>query len=97
MDSKADIERNLEIISAEDSAVSFILKINANGDSWTVIFVAYNSNSVEKIFRLPADGTWRQTVNGVKAGVDTLAEISGNSVSLPPFSMAVLHNEGTGC
>ncbi|MDR0495217.1 MAG: type I pullulanase [Treponema sp.] len=88
---REDIEKTLEILTAENMRVSFILKDHASGDTWRVIFVAYNGDKSPKELTLPADApVWRQVVNARQAGVETLAEISG-SVTLPPLSMAVLH------
>jgi pullulanase/glycogen debranching enzyme len=90
MSAAADIGEKLEILSAENHGVSFVLKENANGDSWRTIFVAYNGDQKAKTFSLPAAvPVWRQTVDSRRAGVETLAEVSG-AVTLPPFSMAVL-------
>ncbi|MDR2701598.1 MAG: type I pullulanase [Spirochaetaceae bacterium] len=86
---KADIERTVEIITAEDRGVSFTIK--HPDDSWPTIFVAYNGSPSPKTFSLP--GTvplWRQVVDSRRAGTESLAEFSG-SIALPPLSMAVLH------
>ena len=89
---KEDIERTLLILSAQDLGVSFILKENAAGDIWRTIFVAYNGGSQPKTFNLPAAApVWYQVADSRRAGTETLAEISG-AVTLPPLSMAVLHD-----
>jgi pullulanase len=88
---KAAIDQSLEITGAENLGVSFLLKGNANGDSWRTIFVAYNGSAAPKIFALPAAvPVWRQVVDAQRAGIETLGEVSG-TVTLPPLSMAVLH------
>jgi pullulanase len=88
---RADIEKTLEILTAEDLGVSFILKENAAGDIWRTIFVAYNGSPYAKKFTLPASvQVWKQTVDSRRAGTETLAEFSGEII-LPPFSMTVLH------
>jgi pullulanase/glycogen debranching enzyme len=88
---KAAIDQSLETLNAEDLGVSFVLKANANSDSWRTIFVAYNAGSDPKTFALPAAiPVWRQVVDAKWAGLETLAEVSG-AVTLPPLSMAVLH------
>jgi pullulanase len=92
MNTKEDIEKNLEVISAEDLGVSFALKGTASGDSWRNIFVAYNGSNTPKEFPLPVStSAWRQVVDNRRAGVKTLAEFTG-SVTLPPVSMTVLHD-----
>jgi pullulanase len=93
MNKREDIENSLEIISSQDSGVSFVLKGTAAGDSWRSIFVAYNGSKSPKEFALPdSSGSWKQVVDSRRAGVRTLAEFSG-SVTLPSFSMTVLFKE----
>ena len=87
MDSKEDMER-IEVLSAQNRLVAFTIAGNANGDSWSAIFAAYNGSDQAQSVSLPA-GTWLQVVNERKAGVAALSEASG-SVTLPPLSMAVL-------
>jgi len=87
-----DIKRTLKITRAENMGVSFVLNGNAGGDSWRTIFVAYNAGRSPQTFALPAGvSPWFQVVDARRAGVETLAEISGETVSIPPVSMAVLH------
>jgi pullulanase len=90
MDSKADMDK-INILSSQDRLVAFTIGGNANGDSWSNIFVAYNGNDSDRTLSLPHDGIWYQVVNDKKAGVETLAQLRGN-VTLPPFSAAVLHD-----
>jgi pullulanase len=90
MDLKQDIEAATEILSAEGQLVAFMLKGNANGDSWRTILVAYNGAAAPQTLELPrAVPLWRQVVNDRKAGTETLADIQG-SLTIPPLSMAVL-------
>jgi len=87
----SDIEKTLEILHARDMGVSFILKENAAGDPWRTIFVAYNGGPCPKEFTLPASvPVWQQVVDSRRAGTEPLAEFSG-VITLPPFSMTVLH------
>jgi type I pullulanase len=87
---RIDIERTLEILSAADMGVSFILKDNAAGDPWRMIFVAYNGGPCPKKFTLPSSvPVWKQVVDARRAGTETLAEFSGE-ITLPSFSMTVL-------
>jgi len=84
---KEDIENSIEIITAENMGVSFIIK---DISSAAAVFVAYNGGFESKTFALPpVPQVWFQVVNARRAGTQTLAEVSG-SVTLPPLSMAVL-------
>jgi len=88
----ADIEATLEILEQNDLGVSFVLKGNAGGDSWRTIFVAYNGGGQQRAFSLPQTAAvWYQVVDSRRAGTQAIAERSG-SISLPEFSMAVLHD-----
>jgi pullulanase len=92
MSAKADMEQKIEIIDEKDNLVSFVIKQNANGDSWRTIFVAYNGSIEPKTVPLPKTASvWQQVVNGQRAGVETIAEISGGSITLPALTMTVLH------
>jgi pullulanase len=89
---RSDIDKTLEILSARDMGVSFILKENASDDPWRTIFVAYNGGPRPKEFTLPASvPVWRQVVDSRHAGTEPLAEFSG-VITLSSFSMTVLHD-----
>ncbi|MDR1099278.1 MAG: type I pullulanase [Treponema sp.] len=93
MDSKSDIEEKITIISAADNVVAFSIGPHAGGDSWETIFVAYNGSGLPKTLELPKTAPrWYQTISPQKAGVETLAEITGGRISLSPLTMTVLHN-----
>ncbi|MCL2761639.1 MAG: type I pullulanase [Treponema sp.] len=90
--SRADIERTMKMLSAQDMGVSFILTDagTASAASWRTIFVAYNGSLSPHTFTLPASvPVWQQVVDARRAGTETLAKVSG-SITLPPLSMAVL-------
>jgi pullulanase len=88
----SDIDKTLEILRARDMGVSFILKDNAAGDPWRTIFVAYNGGPHPNEFTLPASvPVWMQVVDSRHAGTEPMAEFSG-VITLPPFSMTVLHD-----
>ncbi|MCL2043534.1 MAG: type I pullulanase [Treponema sp.] len=89
---RADIEKSLEILCAEDMGVSFTLSGGNCGDSWRTIFTAYNGSLEPKKFTLPAlpdNRKWQQVVDAQCAGTKTLAEFS-DLITLPPISMTVL-------
>ena len=90
MDRKEDMDR-IQFLSSQNMLVAFTIGGNANGDSWRNIFVAYNGSEQAQTIALPGTGTWNQVVNERRAGVTTLAQVRGN-LTLPPLSMAVLHN-----
>jgi pullulanase len=93
MDRPSDIEEKITVISAADHIVAFTIGPHAAGDSWRTIFTAYNGGETPKTLDLPKSAArWYQTVTPQAAGVKTLAEITNGRVSLPPLTMAVLHD-----
>jgi pullulanase len=92
MDREEDIKMAAEILAAQGQLVAFVLKGNANGDSWRTILTAYNGALTEQTLELPrAVPLWHQVVDAGRAGTETLAEIRDGRLSLPPLSMAVLY------
>jgi pullulanase len=92
MDRGEDIGAAVEILAAGGQLVAFLLKGNANGDSWRTILTAYNGALALRTLELPQDvPVWRQVVDAGAAGTETLAEIRDGCLTLPPLSMAVLH------
>lgn len=93
MDRPSEIEEKIAIVSAADNVVAFTIGPWASGDSWKTIFVAYNGSESPKTLDLPKSAArWYQTVNPRQAGVETLAEIDDGRISLPPLTLAVLHD-----
>lgn len=92
MDKKEDIEAHLEILKQSEQVVAFMLKENAGHDTWRTILVAYNGGGKPVSLELPhrEDGFY-QVVDAKKAGTEPLAAITG-TLSIPPRSMAVLHD-----
>ena len=87
---REDIEKNIKIMHTRDQCVLFAIDGRGSGDSWKTILVAYNGSRSEKTLDLPAEvPVWQQVVDSRRAGIETLAQISG-SIELPPLSMAVL-------
>jgi pullulanase len=92
MDAKKDIEAAVEILAASGQLAAFVLKGNANGDSWRTILIAYNGALRAQTLELPKTvPLWRQVVDAGRAGTETLAEIRDGRLTLPPLSMAVLY------
>ncbi|MDR1466781.1 MAG: type I pullulanase [Treponema sp.] len=93
MSERADIEKHLEVYDDEGGIVSFLLKDNANGDSWRSIFVVYNGFDQPQTVVLPeVDAVWTQVVTDEKAGVEPLNEVQGR-ITVPRFSAAVLYTK----
>jgi len=91
MDTKDDIERNLTVLQSSGQVVAYALNGAAAGDSWGSLVVAYNGSAESVTVPLPTAAPWTQVVNDRQAGVAPLASVEGGALTLPPLSMAVLH------
>ena len=83
MQSAKDVVSHLKFQTIEDGIVSYIIKDNANEDSWKNILVIYNANN--KTINHKIKGTWQEAVSG-----DTF-DLKGertlqNSIEIPALS-----------
>jgi pullulanase len=62
MKSAKDVVSHLKFQTIEDGIVSYIIKGNANEDSWKNILVIYNANN--KTINHKIKGTWQEAVSG---------------------------------
>ncbi|MCX7920502.1 MAG: type I pullulanase [Clostridia bacterium] len=88
------IKQNLSFVSAPRNTVAFVLKNNANGDSWKNIFVAYNSNKTPVTVKVPT-ASWNVVVKDGKAGVATLETVNTSSVTVDSMSAIVMYTDST--
>ncbi|MEO0586703.1 MAG: type I pullulanase, partial [Planctomycetota bacterium] len=91
MTDDADVRRNLRVLD-RPGLVAFSIDGGAVGDSWDTIVVAYNGEPHGQQFRLPSGGDWVQVVDADHAGVVPIRKARG-TITLPPYSMAVLHQD----
>ena len=87
MTSADQVRENLHVIASEPMIV-YRLNGNAVGDDWDTVLVAYNGTDRTLKTLLP-EGEWKQVVDEALAGVETIRTAS-DSLTLPPYSMAVL-------
>ena len=89
MNSTEEIQENLKFLDVEDSnVVAYTLNGSAVNDYWNNIAVMFNSNKEAVDVNIP-EGEWVVVVNGEKAGVEALAEVSGSKVTVPAQSSNV--------
>jgi pullulanase len=86
MKSAKDVVSHLKFQTIEDGIVSYIIKGNANEDSWENILVIYNANN--KTINHKIKGTWQEAVSG-----DTF-DLKGertlkNNIEIPALSMYI--------
>jgi pullulanase len=90
MNSTADIKKNLEFIDAgTPGVVAFLLKHNANGDSWRNILVIYNGNQKPEMVGIPQKN-WTLVLNGNGYRKNGYMIINDDRVSVPATSAIVL-------
>jgi len=93
MSTKEMVDKHLFFIDkTEDDMIAYILKDNANGDSWKNILVVLNSNPKDQVIELVGD--WNIVVLGDKAGTDMIS-IYTNRITVPGMSILVAHTEDT--
>jgi pullulanase len=71
--------------------VAYLLRNNANGDSWKNILVAYNGSAEAR--DLNAKGKWAIVASAQKAGTEPLQPAS-DKIHIEPFSLVVAHTAG---
>ena len=90
MNTTEEIQNNLTFLNTnQKNVVAYTLNGKAVGDDWETIAVAFNANEEAVTITLP-DSNWNVVVNEQKAGVETLAEVAGNQVTIPAKASYVL-------
>ena len=90
MDTTDDIKANLSFIDDVDkNVVAYTINGAAVKDSWKKIAVIFNANTTETKVTLPSND-WVVVVDQNKAGVDALATVEGNVVTVPAQASYVL-------
>jgi pullulanase len=92
MADKAAVDRSLEFVpKLPTKVVAYVLRNNANGDSWRNILVVYNGNLEAQDLTIP--GNWLIVANDKKAGLEPLESID-NAIHVEACSLVVAHSEG---
>jgi len=92
MTEKAAVDRTLEFLrDVPDKIVAYVLRNNANGDSWKNILVVFNGNREARELAVP--GNWTIVANDKKAGTEALASTT-NTIHVEACSLVVAHSEG---
>ena len=94
MSSVEDIKKNLTFLESEANTVAYVLKNNANKDEWKNILVVYNANNQAKEVTVPK-ANWNVVVKDGKAGVETLATVKGDQVTVSPVSALIMYTNDT--
>lgn len=92
MNTTTDVQNNLTFLNTTEPVIAYQLNGAAVGDSWNTIVVAHNPAGSAYKLTLPSSGSWQVVVTTAKAGVTTLATVTGSSISVPARSTIVVHN-----
>lgn len=85
------VRRQMEFLPVEGSnLVAFILKDNANGDSWKNIIVAFNSRLQPARLAIP-EGRYTVVCKDGKINTAGLGQVSGGEVLIPARSAMIIH------
>ncbi len=85
------IRQYMEFLPVEGSnLVAFILKDNANGDSWKNIIVAFNSRKEPAKLSIPT-GRYTIVCKDGKIKQSGMGQVSGNEIIVPARSAMIIH------
>ena len=85
------VRQYMEFLPVEGSnLVAFILKDNANGDSWKNIIVAFNSRKEPAKLSIPA-GRYTIVCKDGKIKQSGMGQVSGNEIIVPARSVMIIH------
>lgn len=85
------LKENLTFVQTPRNTVGYLLKNNANNDSWKNIFIAFNANLTDESIMIPK-GNWNIVVFNDKAGIKTLEKYNGNQIKIPALTTIVMYS-----
>jgi pullulanase len=92
MTEKSAVDQAMEFATnVPETMVAYLIRNNANGDSWKNILVIYNGSGQGR--DLTAKGDWIITANDRRAGLEPLQTVK-DKIHVEPFSLIVAHTEG---
>lgn len=91
MTDAAMIDKNIMFDTSGEGSqfVGYVIKNNANGDSWKNIYVAFNGGS--KSIKATINGKWTIVANGEYAGTSSLGTADGE-ITIPAYSSVIMYN-----
>lgn len=92
MADRAEVDRALGFVrNAPSQVVAYVLRNNANGDSWKNILVIYNGSRQAR--DLAIGGNWTIVANDQQAGIQPL-QSAGDKVHVEACSLVVAYTDG---
>jgi pullulanase len=87
------VRKHLEFIETKTSnVIAYVLKDNANGDSWKRILVVFNGNDEPKYLEI-LKGDWKIVCRNGEINENGFGRLSGPSLSIAPQSAIILAEE----
>ena len=85
------VRKHMEFLPVEGSnLIAFILKGNANGDSWKDIIVAFNSRQESAEVAIP-QGNYTVVCKDGKINMNGMGKVKGAKITVPTRSAIILH------
>ena len=85
------VRKHMEFLPVKDSnLIAFILKDNANGDSWKNIIVAFNSRQEPAKVTIP-QGNYTVVCKDGKINLKGMAKVKGTELNVPARSAIIIH------
>ncbi|MBO5250691.1 MAG: type I pullulanase [Bacteroidaceae bacterium] len=85
------VRKHMEFLPVEGSnLIAFILKGNANGDSWKDIIVAFNSRQESAEVAIP-QGNYTVVCKDGKINMNGMGKVKGAKITVPARSAIILH------
>jgi pullulanase len=92
MTEKSAVDQAFEYMTkVPDNLVAYVIRNNANGDSWKNILVIYNGTAQGRDVAVAGD--WIIVANDRRAGVEELQSVK-DKVRVEPYSLVVAHTDG---
>jgi pullulanase len=92
MTEKAAVEQALDFApQVSDKLVTYVIRNNANGDSWKNILVIYSGSEQGRDLNIA--GNWIVVANDQQAGIEEL-QTAKNKIHVEPFSLVIAHTGG---
>ena len=85
------VRKHLQFLKGPENTVAFMLKNNANNDSWRKIMVFYNPCLHWNIFEIEKQ-KWNIIVDNKRTGVIPFTTFTADNVKVPPISAMVLYS-----
>jgi pullulanase len=92
MTEKAVVDQALDFVTnVPGNLVEYVIRNNANGDSWKNILVIYNGTGQSR--NLIVTGDWVVVANDMRAGVEEL-QPAKDKIHVKPYSLVIAHTDG---